>query len=213
MGTNPAPPELFSLTTILSLLSTVVIVLAAYVASLRLLPSRTSTKLRVLYIWLVADGLTHLTLEASFLYNCFFTHIPVASLSKSSAAVRAAAAGVPALYNMQDRLYGSAYGTNPSALLWQEYAKADKRWAGADLTIISLEILTVVVAGPVALYVAELIRRGGGSGAGGSTSGKMWFWGSALSVAELYGGFITFAPEWLSGNTNLDTSNFMYMYA
>ena len=25
-------------------------------------------------------------------------------------------------------------------------------------------------------------------------------------------GFMTFAPEWLSGNTNLDGSNFMYMW-
>ena len=25
-------------------------------------------------------------------------------------------------------------------------------------------------------------------------------------------GFMTFAPEWLSGSTNLDTSNFMYLY-
>ena len=25
-------------------------------------------------------------------------------------------------------------------------------------------------------------------------------------------GFMTFAPEWLSGSANLDTSNFMYLY-
>lgn len=25
-------------------------------------------------------------------------------------------------------------------------------------------------------------------------------------------GFMTFAPEWLSGNPNLDTSNFMYLW-
>lgn len=25
-------------------------------------------------------------------------------------------------------------------------------------------------------------------------------------------GFITFAPEWLTGNPNLDTSNFMYLW-
>lgn len=25
-------------------------------------------------------------------------------------------------------------------------------------------------------------------------------------------GFMTFAPEWLSGNTNLDTSNFLYFW-
>jgi hypothetical protein len=25
-------------------------------------------------------------------------------------------------------------------------------------------------------------------------------------------GFITFAPEWLTGNLNLDSSNFMHLY-
>lgn len=29
---------------------------------------------------------------------------------------------------------------------------------------------------------------------------------------ELYGGFITFCPEWLTMNINLDASNFMYKW-
>jgi hypothetical protein len=33
-----------------------------------------------------------------------------------------------------------------------------------------------------------------------------------LATAELYGGFMTFCPEWLTGNLNLDSSNFMYMW-
>lgn len=33
-----------------------------------------------------------------------------------------------------DRIYGSqAAGDNPFAQLWMVYARADKRWAGADL--------------------------------------------------------------------------------
>ena len=117
-----------------------------------------------------------------------------------------------------DRLYGSQYGTNPTAKLWQEYAKADKRWGGADLTVISLELLTVFGAGPLAAYICELVRRR-------DTGGKLWFWASILATGELYGGmcsalqrryredwlinsgYMTFAPEWLSGNPNLDTSN------
>ncbi len=79
-----------------------------------------------------------------------------------------------------DRSYGPAYGTNPAALLWQEYARADGRWGGADLTVVSLELLTVFIGGPLALYVCELIRRGGGA--------KLWFWGSVLATGELYGG-------------------------
>ncbi|KAJ3542655.1 hypothetical protein NM208_g3979 [Fusarium decemcellulare] len=33
-----------------------------------------------------------------------------------------------------------------------------------------------------------------------------------LATCELYGGFMTFCPEWLIGNVNLDTSNFMYLW-
>lgn len=33
-----------------------------------------------------------------------------------------------------------------------------------------------------------------------------------LATAELYGGYMTFMPEWLSGSANLDTSNFMYKW-
>ena len=33
-----------------------------------------------------------------------------------------------------------------------------------------------------------------------------------VATMELYGGFITFCPEWLTANHNLDTSNFMYKW-
>lgn len=43
----------------------------------------------------------------------------------------------PGVYflGQKDRLYGSAYGTGPTSLLWQEYAKADKRWGGVCPTV------------------------------------------------------------------------------
>lgn len=90
----------------------------------------------------------------------------------------------------KDRLYGSDYGSNPFAKLWQEYAKADRRWGGADLTVISLELLTVGVAGPLALWVTEMVRRGAGigGGKGGVGSARLWFWASVLATGELYGG-------------------------
>lgn len=37
-------------------------------------------------------------------------------------------------------------------------------------------------AGPLAVWVCELIRRGG------SERGRLWFWGSVLATGELYGG-------------------------
>ncbi len=40
----------------------------------------------------------------------------------------------PNFLGHNDRIYGSqAGGDNPFAHLWMVYARADKRWAGADL--------------------------------------------------------------------------------
>ncbi|MCJ1421405.1 hypothetical protein MMC32_007768 [Xylographa parallela] len=203
------PPTLLSPTTILSLLSTLLLLLTAYLSSLYLLPAHTTRKLRVLYIWHLFSALTHLVLEASFLYNCFFTYAPVAlSADYPHPASRSSPAG--SFLARPDRAYGSAHGTNPFARLWQEYARADRRWGGADPTVVSLELLTVGGAGPLALYVAECIRRGAGEGGRGGA--RLWFWGTVLATGELYGGFMTFMPEWLSGSPNLDTSNFMFLW-
>ena len=78
-------------------------------------------------------------------------------------------------------MYGSQYGNSATARLWQEYAKADRRWGGADLTVVSLELLTVFGGGGLAVGVCELIRRG-------DLGGRLWFWASVLATGELYGG-------------------------
>lgn len=101
------------------------------------------------------------------------------------------------------------------ARLWQEYAKADRRWGGADLNVISLEILTVGLAGPAALYICYLISKI--SNARDETVKarylpRLWFAATALATAELYGGFMTFAPEWLSGNTALAGDDPVYLW-
>ena len=83
------------------------------------------------------------------------------------------------------RLYGARYGTSPFAKLWQEYARADARWGEADLTVISLELLTVFGAGPLALYITDLICKGAKNERAG---GKLWFWATVLATGELYGG-------------------------
>jgi len=83
------------------------------------------------------------------------------------------------------------------------YAQADKRWAGADLTVVSLELLTVFGAGPLAAYICWRIQR---------KNFSVPFWMVVLATGELYGGFMTFCPEWLTGNQNLDASNFMYLW-
>ena len=78
-------------------------------------------------------------------------------------------------------MYGSAYGSSPTAKLWQEYAKADRRWGGSDLGVISLELLTVFGAGPLAAVVCESVRRG-------TLEKRGWFWAIVLATGELYGG-------------------------
>jgi formate/nitrite transporter FocA (FNT family) len=41
---------------------------------------------------------------------------------------------------------------------------------------------------------------------------RVYIWTIVLATAEIYGGFMTFCPEWLTGNLNLDTSNWMYLW-
>ena len=105
------------------------------------------------------------------------------------------------------------------------YAQADSRWAEADLTVISLELLTVFGAAPLALWICYGISK---------RDYRVAFWMIVLATGELYGGmlaclhstillglcgkmlislgFMTFAPEWLTGSQNLDTSNFMFLW-
>ncbi len=80
----------------------------------------------------------------------------------------------------------------------KEYSKADKRWGISDPTILTVELITAFVEGPMCLWLMYAIyyRK--------SYRYPLQF---ALSVGELYGGWVTFAPEWLTGSKNLETSN------
>ncbi|KAL9100621.1 MAG: hypothetical protein Q9163_004022 [Psora crenata] len=215
MATSSSPSTLvIDQTTIFSLLLVVALLIAAYIASLRLLPVSTTTKLRIFFIWHFFDFLIHIVFEGSFLYNCFFTYTSIPHMTDYP---HPASLKSPGGYFLgyKDRLYGSNYGSSLSAKIWQEYAKADKRWGEADQMLICMELLTVFGAGPLAAYICELLRR--------EETGKFCFWATVLATGELYGasfghpvelssGFMTFAPEWLSGSLNLDTSNFLYLW-
>ncbi|XWW96756.1 hypothetical protein V2A60_004736 [Cordyceps javanica] len=194
------PPDLFDTTTLVSLAAAASIVVVAYAASRRVLPAATSTALRFLFVWHLADALCHFVLEGSFLYHCFFSYVE----ARAPAAAGLVASPFNFLGHGAARVYGpQAGGANPFAQLWMVYARADKRWGGVDLGVVSLELLTVFFDGPVALYVAYLIAR---------KDPRASFWMIVLATCELYGGFMTFCPEWLVGNVNLDGSNFMYMW-
>lgn len=183
--------------------------LAAYT-----LPKTISPKQKFLFLWHAYDFLTHFIIEGSYLYHVFFSYIelPVTTADYPHPAIPRNSAYFLA---RKDRKYGALYSTAPMARLWQEYAKADHRWGGADLTIISLEMLTVGLAGPAAMYICYLIYKVASSPAGqlkANLQARMWFIATVLATGELYGGFITFSPEWLSGNTQLQGDDPVYLW-
>lgn len=59
------------------------------------------------------------------------------------------------------------------------YARADKRWAGVDLGVVSLELLTVFFDGPLAVYVCYCLAK---------KDPKVSIWMIVLATCELYGG-------------------------
>jgi hypothetical protein len=219
MAATAPPPTPFVLDTptLLSLGFALSLMPLAYLLSFRFLSRSTSFQNRVLFLWHSYDAMTHFFIEGSYLYHCFFSYITIPS-SPSGDYPHPASLAADGVYFLghRDRRYGSWYSNSASARLWQEYAKADKRWGGADLTVISLEILTVFLCGPFALYICFLLSELSSTAISSLRRSKMtarlYVFATVLATMELYGGFITFAPEWLSGNANLDTSNWMYLY-
>ncbi|KAL4878009.1 Emopamil-binding protein [Aspergillus karnatakaensis] len=209
MSTSPTPIAPFELDTptILCIAFALSFMPIAYLLGISLIPS-SQTRNRILFFWHAYDALTHLFIEGSFLYECFFSYTTLP----------AGFAQNPAFLGFRDRVYGATYGTYPSARLWQEYAKADHRWAVADETVISLELLTVFLGGPAAIYVCYLLwvasstSKNTTAQAKGAAKGKLWLVATGLATAELYGGFMTFAPEWLTGSTQLETGNAVYLW-
>jgi hypothetical protein len=89
------------------------------------------------------------------------------------------------------------------AEVWKEYSLADKRWGVSDPTIVSMEILTVVVDGLLCIVLIAAII---------GNKPYRHFIQIILCVCELYGGWMTFAPEWVSGSPNLVTDNPLYLW-
>ena len=88
--------------------------------------------------------------------------------------------------------------------IWREYARADARWAVSDETVISIEIATVFIGFLCLFQIYAIYFR------------KPWAHPLQIiiCVAELYGGFMTFCPEWLANSPNLmpDGSNFILFW-
>ncbi|KUJ06329.1 EBP-domain-containing protein [Mollisia scopiformis] len=196
---------IFDRTSILAISSVATLLLIAGVCCFALLHRATSTKVRILFTWHLFGALTHLTLEVSYLYNVFFT-----SMSKLDATYTWGLHSTPftpvnvSFLGNSKRLYGSFYGTSLTARFWQEYAKADTRWGGSDLTITGVEMIMVFVVAPLSLYVCHLLYK--------NEHTKAWFWMAVIGVGELYGGFVVLLPEWLSGSPHLDNSSFLTLW-
>jgi hypothetical protein len=76
-------------------------------------------------------------------------------------------------------------------------------------------VLTVGLAGPTAVYVCYLIAKVVNSNVQvvkARYQSRLWFVATMLATGELYGGFMTFAPEWLSGNTALAGDDPVYLW-
>eukprot|EP00117_Sycon_ciliatum_P022291 scpid81426/ scgid19272/ Emopamil-binding protein-like; Emopamil-binding-related protein len=84
------------------------------------------------------------------------------------------------------------------AVVWKEYARADARWGVSDSCVVCLEILTCFICLP--LCVANIY---------GICKRSPWrhFVQITVCVMELYGGFMTFGPEWITGSKYLNTSD------
>ncbi|CAG8039966.1 unnamed protein product [Penicillium nalgiovense] len=192
-------------TTVLCIVFSLSMMPIAYFLSKTLVPAH-RTRDRILFFWHAYDALTHIFIEGSFLYECFFSYTTSAGNNTVE----------PFFLNDPTRIYGPAYGTGPSSRLWQEYAKADRRWAGADLTVVSLELLTVFLGGPAAIYICYLLCRSSSekisAKSRGGVKATLWLVSTMLATAELYGGFMTFAPEWLTGSSQLATEDPVYLW-
>jgi EXPERA (EXPanded EBP superfamily) len=189
--TTSSPPftldggTLFSLAFAFSLLPA-----AQFLASISL-PKNVPPKYKYLFLWHTYDFLTHFIVEGSYLYHCFFSYVDLPATTADYPHPASLSSDGVYFLGQKSRQYGALYSTAPMARLWQEYAKADHRWGGADLTVISLEILTVGLAGPCATYIAYLISKIMSAPPGrekAKLQAKMWFLATMLATGELYGG-------------------------
>lgn len=117
--------------TVTSLCAAASLLVIAYIASLRLLPAKASRRTRIFFIWHLFDSLIHIFFEGTFLYNCFNVFLPLSEV-KIKTGQDPLIVTPPGVFflGQKDRVYGSIYGNSPTALLWQEYTKADRRWGG-----------------------------------------------------------------------------------
>ena len=132
------PPDLFDQTTIIALSSLVALVAAAVLVSRAVLPAATPSSLRFLFVWHAFDALCHFVIEGSFLYHTLFSYLPLEKISAKDIADNKYFLTHNWL-GYTDRVYGpQAAPDNLFGKMWMVYARADKRWGGAEVVSPSL---------------------------------------------------------------------------
>lgn len=134
-----------------------------------------------LFFWLIFDALIHI-----FRTCTYFSH---------------AVEGPFVYLSVNGRTVSSSNGFFAS--LWQEYSHADSRWGVADPGIVSIEALTVLLKGPLALYTAWLVLK---------SNEKYHIYLCFLCLSELYGDYMTFVPEWFTNTAALDTQDPLHLW-
>ncbi|KAG6810779.1 hypothetical protein H0H92_010346 [Tricholoma furcatifolium] len=181
--------DIFTLTSACSLGGVILVAIIANIGARICLPANARRTDKYTFIWLVHASIISATTQILTLLQAFDALIH--------------------FFFEGSFLYLSVFGrqvntsTGAFAEMWREYAAADFRWGTADPTVVSLELLTVLGAGPLCCYILLLLAR---------SDPARHYWIVVLCTAEIYGGWMTFCPEWLTGSPNLDTSNPLYLW-
>ena len=219
---------IFTKTSAYSLGGVLAIGIVAYIGSKSLLPRNARWQDRYTFVWLVNftccscssilislfvqafDALIHFIFEGSFLWMSVFGR-----------QVNTQTGPLAQMCMLEPPILRESFLTIV-VVLGREYAASDFRWGVADPTVVSLEILTVLGAGPLCCYILKQLAN---------DDPARHYWLIVLSTAELYGGFVpleckmktlftyfifnswmTFCPEWLTGSPNLNTSNVLHLW-
>uniref|UniRef100_A0A8B9KTT0 EXPERA domain-containing protein n=1 Tax=Astyanax mexicanus TaxID=7994 RepID=A0A8B9KTT0_ASTMX len=185
--------------TVLSLLACAAQLAAGYIFA-QIWGRKCSSTDRWVLVWLFYDAIVHITLVSELNLHCGLNLDFILTPSSSPVLISTVQEG-PFVYMS---LVGTvATSDNILAELWKEYGKADQRWLHSDPNIVSLELLTVVLDGFLALLLVYAIVK---------DKHYRHFVQITLCVCELYGGWMTFCPDWLIGSPNLNTSNWLYLW-
>ena len=158
--TTTSHPDLFDATTLASLSATVVLLGVAWALAALTLPAGSAAKERALFVWHAFDALIHFVIEGSFVWLCFFSWIDAGDGGPAAAPL------APTAHNFlgapEGRAYGpQAGGDNPFAHLWMVYARADRRYGGADTVGCALSSSSVHLWLPRIIFAFSAVAAAG----------------------------------------------------